>query len=204
MPHIADLQLSSPSPPPEKHKQKSGFSSGKHPLKNLFPFHGPLGRRSAENNEKLSNPSDNSPTESPRSFMLRFSSAIGHLASGRVAPSMIIDQDRIISNKMRRNDGPDTPLPTKTGHVHVPAFIAGISASKISASSVFHGSVFRNSVFRKSGAGIADALVDTIGKARKRARIKSSDERRRDKLRKQIVFLGPTEQTPDGVVRGWM
>jgi hypothetical protein len=206
MPHIGHLHLQSASSPPAGQKDKSDLSGGKHSLKTPLPSHGRPSKSSVEANEKSPKTLEDKPKESTRSFMLRFSNAIKHLSGGRESSSMIIHQDRIIPNNIRRNDGPDTPLPRKTSNVHVPAFITGISGAKIPTNSVFHGSVFPNSVFRKSTAGIADAvevLADTVDKAKKRAKIKNNEERRRDKLRKQIFFVGPADQGANGVVTMW-
>src|SRR5262249_30277916 len=151
--------------------------------KTPFPSHGRPKKESPDDNEKSPKTLENKPKESTRGLMLRFSNAIKHLSSVKESSSMVIHQDRIIPNNIQRREGPDAPLRRKASNVHLPAFITGISSTKIPTNSVFHGSTIQPSVFRKSTAGIADAvevLADTVDKAKKRAKIKNDEERRRD------------------------
>jgi hypothetical protein len=113
--------------------------------------------------------SDDSPNPKRSSFACRISDSFKHFSGIRASP--IIDS-RIISNHARTGDGLDTPIPTKPG-------LMGI----ISPTAVF---------LQKGTLQIQDAMQ----KAKRAARVRSRDEKRRDKLRKKIVVVGTAEQSP--------
>jgi hypothetical protein len=142
-------------PTPESVTRQRVFSSGKHPLKSLFPFSSPLHKKAH---------SDDSPNPRRSSFARCLSDSFKNFSGTRNSP--------IISNHVRTGDGPDTPMPTKSGLM-----------STTSPTVVF---------FQKGTLQIHDAMQ----KAKRVAKVKSRNERRRDKLRKKIVVVGTADPSP--------
>jgi len=147
-------------PTPESETRKRVSSSGKHPLKSLFPFRSPLHKKAH---------SDDSPNPRRSSFARRISDSFQNFSGTR--NSQIINS-RIISNHARTGDGPDTPMPTKSGLMSIP-----------SPTAVF---------FQKGTLRIHDAMQ----KAKRVAKVRSRDERQRDRLRKKIVVVGTADPSP--------
>ncbi len=145
---------------PEHTTRKRVFSRGRHPLKSPFPFRSPLHKTGH---------SDYPPTSKKSSFGRRISESFKHISGTRNPP--IIDS-RIISNHARTGDGPDTPMPTKTGFMDI------ISPTAI--------------LFQKGTLQIQDAMH----KAKRATRVRSKGERRRDRLRKMIVVVGTSDPSP--------
>jgi hypothetical protein len=153
-------------PPTEHNTRKRSLSGSKHPLKSPFPFISPPHKK-AHSDESLN------PKQSK--FVRRISNSFKNFSRSRHSP--IIDS-RIISNHARTGDGPDTPMPTKTG-------LMGI----ISPTAV---------LFQRGTLQIQDAMR----KAKRITRVMSRDERRRDKLRKKIVVVGMADPSP--AVSRWL
>lgn len=99
----------------------------------------------------------------------RLSHAFSHRFSGSQKSPTI--SAKIISNYARDSEGPDTRMPMKPEAMGV-----------MSPTSIFHKSTLQ---FR-----------DALEKAKRTAKIRSKDEKKRDQLRRQIVFVGAAKQAP--------
>lgn len=119
---------------------------------------------------------DVSPKPEGSGFVRLISDALAHFPNTRKSP---ITNSRFISNYTRTDSGPDTPMPSK------PEFI-GIQ----SPTGIFHKSTLQ--------------LQDAMQKVKRTARIRSMEERRRDRLRKKIVVVRTAEQSPDRPVTLWV
>ena len=108
-----------------------------------------------------------SPKESK--FSKRLSGAMRHLSGGSGKSPSPTKRSVMIPNWARKADGPDTPILPKTGLM------------------VFLPTVEVN-VMEKGN--------ELVAKAKKSVKIKSGQERRRDDLRKKIVVIGITDQSP--------
>jgi hypothetical protein len=145
-----------PMGPPPISTRKRNLSSGKNPLKSPFPLY-----TSAKNSDT---------GESESKLSKRFSGAIKRLSGGKSLPT----KTTIISNSARAADGPDTPMPVKSG------FMAAFPSVNVSES-VHNGN---------------EHLQEVYERAKKTLKIKTSDERRRESLKKKIVVVGVTDQSP--------
>jgi hypothetical protein len=142
--------------PPAPETQKRNFASGKHPLKSPFPFYN--SRRNSD------------PEESENKVRKRFSGVIKRLPGGKSSSV----EPTIIPNSARAPDGPDTPLPRKSG------FMATLPSVDLSEH-VQHGN---------------EHLQEVYERAKKSLKIKTSDEKRRESLKKKIVLVGMSDQSP--------
>lgn len=112
--------------------------------------------------------------ESDTTLGKRFSGAMKRLSGGR-SPT----KTTIISTAKRAPDGPDTPMPVKS--VGMKTALASVNVSE----SVQHGN---------------EHLQEVYEKAKKSLKIKTSDERRRESLKKKIVVVGIIDQSPGTVI----
>jgi hypothetical protein len=140
----ASLQV----PPAGTPKRKRNFSTGKHPLKSPFPF--PIIRNLAESAE------DDDMRDRGMPAATRQPSA------GNSSPT----SKSIIRNSARAPDGPDTPMPIKTGFMLILSHMNGTIQSEDSS------------------------------KAKQRSKVKTTAERRRESLKKKIVVVGISDQSP--------
>ncbi|RDW74051.1 hypothetical protein BP5796_07493 [Coleophoma crateriformis] len=109
----------------------------------------------------------------------RFSGAMSRISGSEG----IIKETTIISNAARSADGPDTPA-LDTGRT-------GFVMKSLEEAA---------DVLEKGGEGLKGAVKKGVSSVK----VKSKTERRRDKLRKSITFVGPSDQSPDGRVAEWM
>jgi len=113
----------------------------------------------------------NSDPEGPeRKLSKRFSGAMTRFSGGKGSPT----KKNIISNTARSPAGPDTPIPTKSG------FMSILPSTDVSET-VHNGNKHLQEVYLKAKRGLT---------------IKTSGERRRDSLKKKIVVVGITDQSP--------
>jgi hypothetical protein len=101
-------------------------------------------------------------------FTRRLSGAIKQLSGG----SPTLPKRTVISNSARRLSGPDTPMPNKTGFM---AFLP-----------------FVEMIMQRGGVHLQEA----VAKAKKKVRFKNSNERKRQRLKKSIVVVGISDQSP--------
>ncbi|KAE8447463.1 hypothetical protein EG329_010736 [Mollisiaceae sp. DMI_Dod_QoI] len=91
-----------PTPPPKSsRRKKKKFGAGEHPLRSPYPFPG------KEEDDVLPSPSESS-------FGSKFSGAVRGLSTSRRGSQT---KKTVITNRARKADGPDTPLPLKSGFV---------------------------------------------------------------------------------------
>jgi len=143
--------------PPPRSTRKRNFSSGKHPLKSPFPFY-----TSRKNSY---------PEESESKLSKRLSGAMKRLSGGKSSPTKTTT---IISNSARAPNGPDTPIPMRSGNIAAFAFVDPNDT-------VHHGN---------------EHLAEVYARAKESLKIKTGDERRRESLKKKIVVVGITDQSP--------
>jgi hypothetical protein len=108
--------------------------------------------------------------ESDSTLGNRFSGAMKRLSGGK-SPT----KTTVISNSARAPDGPDTPMPVKAGGVK------STFPSVNMGESVQHGN---------------EVLQEVYLRAKKSLKIKTSEEKRRESLKKKIVVVGVTDQSP--------
>ncbi|RDW67718.1 hypothetical protein BP6252_09114 [Coleophoma cylindrospora] len=109
----------------------------------------------------------------------RFSGAMSRISGSE----SMIKESTIISNAARSADGPDTPA-LDTGRT-------GFVMKSLEEAA---------DVLEKGGEGLKGAVKKGVSSVK----VKSKTERRRDKLRKSITLIGPSDQSPDGRVAEWM
>jgi hypothetical protein len=119
--------------------------------------------------------SDDSQNLKQPSLARRISDSFKNFSGTRHSP---IVNSQIISNHARSGVGPDTPMPTKPGLMGI------ISPAAI--------------LFQKGTLQIQDVMQ----RAKRAAGFRSRDERRRDKLRKEIVVVGTVD--PSSTVSRWL
>ncbi|KUJ22767.1 uncharacterized protein LY89DRAFT_310345 [Mollisia scopiformis] len=95
-----------PTPPPKSpRRKKKSFATGEHPLKSPYPFAG------KEEDDTIMSPSENR-------FGSKISGAIKSLSTGGRRGSLTNNNNKIvITNKARKNSGPDTPVVGKSSFV---------------------------------------------------------------------------------------
>ncbi|KAL2072508.1 hypothetical protein VTL71DRAFT_11851 [Oculimacula yallundae] len=203
---------SSPAPQspltPKSRRIRFG-STSKHPLKSPFPFPLPFRSQTSTSTPQVRDISDSSgpiaevdedeeaadtmPSPSTaRSFTRRISSTLKNLSptspSSPSSPSTKTGKKGkrshppsskkfVITNAARRADGPATPMPLKS------PFLEGVMRGKEALGRV-----------GKSVVGTGTGL----SKEEKR------EVRRRESLKKRIVVVGITDQSPDGRVSEWL
>jgi hypothetical protein len=140
----ASLQV----PPAGTPKRKQNFSTGKHPLKSPFPF--PRIRNLAESAEGDDMRDRGMPAATRQSSVWNSSPT----------------SKSIIRNSARAPDGPDTPMPVKTGFMSILSHMNETTQSEDSS------------------------------KAKQKLKGKTTAERRRESLKKKIVVVGISDQSP--------
>jgi hypothetical protein len=108
-----------------------------------------------------------SPKESK--FSKGLSGAMRHLSGGSGKSPSLTKRSVMIPNWARKADGPDTPILPKTGFM---AFLPTVDVNMMEKGN------------------------ELVVKAKKSVKIKSGQERRREDLRKKIVVIGITDQSP--------
>lgn len=108
--------------------------------------------------------------KSDSKFGKHFSGAMNRISGGQSPPS----KTKIIPNAERAANGPDTPLPVSPG-------------TKVAFPSVTVSESSRNG---------NEQLQEVYERAKRSLKIKSRDEKRRENLRKKIVVVGTTDQSP--------
>jgi hypothetical protein len=107
--------------------------------------------------------------ETGSTFGKRLSGAIKHLSGGS---SSISPKRSVISNGARRANGPDTPMPCQSGFM---SFLPSVGTT-----------------MQKGGLHFQEVVT----KAKKTVHFKNDDERKRESLKKSIVVVGISDQSP--------
>ena len=145
--------------------KKRNFSSSKHPLKSPFPFYS---SRKGSNPEELD--------ESRDKLSKRLSGAMRRISGG---PKASLTKREVIYNSARVPNGPDTPMPVKSGFMTL--------LPSVEIGETIHT---RNEHFQEA-----------YTKAKESLKIKTSSERRRESMKKKIVVIGITDQSPGELPR---
>lgn len=100
----------------------------------------------------------------------------------RIAPASkrSLLNTNVISNARRESDGPDTPVP---------------QSSRVGSWGLPVGNIV------ESGN---EHFQEVYSKAKKSLKIKSAEEKKRDSMKKKIVMVGISDQSPDGRVSDWL
>jgi hypothetical protein len=101
-----------------------------------------------------------------RTLSKRISGAVRHLSLSPAFPKR-----NVISNGARRSSGPDTPMPVKSPFNFFPSV---------------------ETTMRKGGVRIQGA----VKRAKKTVRFKTSEQRKKESLKKSIVHVGISDQSP--------
>jgi hypothetical protein len=109
------------------------------------------------------------PGESGQKFMKRFSGAIRRVfGAGRFSPT----KTTVIPNSQRAYDGPDTPLPLKS-----PELVTFVDEEVMRPIGNLH-------------------FQEVAAKAKQGLAVRTADEKRRESLKKKIMVIGTTDQSP--------
>jgi hypothetical protein len=107
--------------------------------------------------------------ETRGTFSKRLSGAIKHLSPGSSPVSLTRS---VISNSARRANGPDTPMPPQSGFM---SFLPSVEIT-----------------MQRGGVHFQEVIT----KAKKTVHFKNNDERKRESLKKSIVVVGISDQSP--------